>query len=137
MATGPPGSGGTSGGAEAAIRKIVAAENQGQPAPQMANRIFRSDAYKEPAVNGRRAVPATTTIGSPPEAGVFQKIVRTPVRIVVADSGDLAYEYEAAVLTITLTDGTSRTNDVSLIRVWQKDHGEWKLAVDFAAPYRK
>lgn len=67
--------------------------------------------------------------------GTFQKIVRTPVRIVVAESGDLAYEYEAAVLTIALKDGSSRTSDVSLVRVWQKNQGEWQLAVDFAAPY--
>src|SRR5262245_51231262 len=97
MAAVPLRGGGTSGAAEAAIRRIIAAENEGQPAPQLADRIFWSDPYKEPVVDGRRAVPATTG-GSPTEECAFQKIVRTPVRIVVADSGDLAYEYEAAVL---------------------------------------
>ena len=134
MATVPVRSGGTRGAAEAAIRKIVAAENEGQPAPQMAGRIFWSDAYKEPVGDGRRGVAATPRAKLMAESA-FQRIVRTPVRIVVADSGDLAYEYEAAVLTMALKDGSSRTSDVSLVRVWQKSHGEWKLAVDFAAPY--
>ena len=134
MAAVPLGSGGTSGAADAAIRKIVAAENEGQPAPQMAGRIFWSDAYKERFVDRRRGALAMTGRTRIAE-GTFQKIVRTPVRIVVAESGDLAYEYEAAVLTIALKDGSSRTSDVSLVRVWQKNQGEWQLAVDFAAPY--
>jgi ketosteroid isomerase-like protein len=49
------------------------------------------------------------------------------IRIVVADSGDLAYEYATGSGTITLKDGSTRKIENATIRVWQKNQGEWKL----------
>jgi len=64
-------------------------------------------------------------------------VKHTPVRIVVADSGDLAYEYEAITLTTTLKAGGTRAVEAAGLRVWQKDQGQWKVAASFAAPFRK
>jgi ketosteroid isomerase-like protein len=55
----------------------------------------------------------------------------------VADSGDLAYEYGTAIVTITMKDGSTRKFENAGIQVWQKDQGEWKMAVDFMAPVRQ
>jgi len=129
-------SAGTNAAAEAAIRKIVAAENDGHVPPQMADRIAWSGPIQRPVIGSERPVPAATA-QIPLAERASTRTVRTPMRIVVADSGDLAYEYETGALTATLKDGSTRKADFACIRVWQKDGGEWKLAVEFSAPYRQ
>jgi hypothetical protein len=127
---------GTNAAAEAAIRKLIAAENEGHVPPRTADRIFWSGAYQRPTVGLERGVPATSA-QVPLADRASTKAVRTPMRIVAADSGDLAYEYDTSTGTITLKDGSTRKIETASIRVWQKDQGEWKVAVDFAAPYRQ
>jgi ketosteroid isomerase-like protein len=127
---------GTNAAAEAAIRKLIAAESDGHAAPSMADRIVWTGAYQRPFVGQERGVPATSA-QVPLADRASEKTVRTPMRIVVADSGDLAYEYETGSGTITLKDGSIRKIENAAIRVWQKDQGEWKVAVYFAAPYRQ
>jgi ketosteroid isomerase-like protein len=129
-------SAGTNTAAEAAIRKIVAAENDGKTAPEMADMIAWTGPMQRPVIGKERPVPAATA-QIPLADRVSAKTVRTPTRIIVADSGDLAYEYETGVVTATLKDGSTKTVEVAAIRVWQKDGGEWKLAAHFSAPFRK
>jgi hypothetical protein len=127
---------GTNAAAETAIRKLNAAENDGHAPPRMADRIFWSGAYQRPSIGQERGVPATSA-DAPVGERATTKAVRTPIRIVVADSGDLAYEYGTAIVAITMKDGSTRNFENAGIRVWQKDQGKWKVAVDFMAPIRQ
>jgi len=129
-------SAGTNAAAEAAIRKIVAAENDGKAPPVMADRILWSGPMQRPVIGNERPVPAATA-QIPLADRESTKAVLKPQRIIVAESGDLAYEYETGVITATLKDGSTKTVENAGIRVWQKDGGEWKLAAHFSAPFRK
>jgi len=129
-------SAGTNAVAEAAIRKIVAAENDGKTPPVMVDTILWSGPMQRPVIGKERPVPAATA-QIPLGDRVSTKAVLKPERIIVAESGDLAYEYETGVITATLKDGSTKTVENAGIRVWQKDGGEWKLAAHFSAPLRK
>jgi uncharacterized protein (TIGR02246 family) len=51
--------------------------------------------------------------------------------VVVARSGDLAYETGAYTLTMSAPDGEPATQKGHYVDVWKKnDQGEWKVAVD-------
>jgi hypothetical protein len=123
---------------EAAIRKIIAAENEGHPVPHTADQIFWSGPYQRPVIWPEKPTPASTAI-APIEARVpgGSRGTKVPVRIVVADSRDLAYEYETTALNIRMKDGTTRNAESAALRVWQKEAGEWKIAAEFSAPHRK
>jgi ketosteroid isomerase-like protein len=129
-------SAGTNTAAEAAIRRIVAAENDGKAPPVMADRILWSGPMQRPVIGNERPVPAATA-QIPLADRVSTKAALKPLRIIVAESGDLAYEYETGVITATLKDGSTKTVENAGLRVWQKDGGEWKLAAQFSAPLRK
>src|SRR5262249_13333472 len=129
-------SAGTNAAAEAAIRKIVAAMNDGKAPPEMADLIFWSGPIQRPAIGKERPVYAATA-QIPVADRVSAKTVQTPQRIIVAESGDLAYEYGTGTVTATLKDGSTRTVETATLRVWQKDGGEWKVAAHFSAPFRK
>lgn len=123
---------------EAAIRKIVSAENDGRPVPHMADQIFWSGPYQRPVIWPEKPTPASTAIAPIEErAPSGSTSLKTPVRIVVADSRDLAYEYETTALSIKMKNGTTRAVESAALRVWQKESGEWKIAAEFSAPYRK
>ena len=127
---------GTNATAEAAIRKLIAADNDGHVPPRMADRIAWSSAYQRPIIGQERPVPAASA-EIPLADRASTKGIRTPVRLVVADSGDLAYEYDTGVLMITMKDGSTRKIENASIRVWQKEQGEWKVAADFSASYHQ
>jgi ketosteroid isomerase-like protein len=62
--------------------------------------------------------------------------IRTePLRIVIADSRDLAYEYGKVVTEFDLKSGEHVKLEAGLLRVWQKQAGEWKEAAVFTRPY--
>lgn len=128
---------GTNAAAEAAIRKLIAAESEGHAPPFMADRIFWSGVYQRPIIGQERGVPATSAQVPLADRAATARDVHSVIRIVVADSGDLAYEYATGSGTITLKDGSTRKIENATIRVWQKDQGEWKVAVSFSAPYRQ
>jgi ketosteroid isomerase-like protein len=55
----------------------------------------------------------------------------TPIRIEVAKSGDLAYEYSDARLGFEMKDGRKVEIPTSILRVWRKEGGQWKVAAQF------
>src|SRR5690348_1673924 len=59
------------------------------------------------------------------------KNTTTARRIVIADSGDLAYDYSDGMLEFDLKDGTHVTSPNSTLRVRQKQDGQWKMAANF------
>jgi ketosteroid isomerase-like protein len=59
----------------------------------------------------------------------------TPVRIEVAKSGDLAYEFSNSDLSYQLKSGQKVNTKTSTLRVWRKENDVWKVAAHFARPH--
>jgi ketosteroid isomerase-like protein len=57
------------------------------------------------------------------------------IRIIVADSRDLAYEYSKANLGFDLKSGQHIQFDTGVLRVWQKQDGAWRVGAQFIRPY--
>ena len=128
---------GTNAADEAAIRKLIAAGDQkGGTLPQMSDTVFWSGAYMRPAVAPEKGQPRTGGEGSLPDrVPGTQKSKTEVIRIVVADSRDLAYEYSKATLEFDLKSGKHMSVDTGILRVWQKQGGEWKEAAVFNHRY--
>jgi len=58
----------------------------------------------------------------------------TVERIEVAQSGDLAYQYSSFSLAYDDDRGHTQASG-ALVRIWKKDAGVWKIAVQFQRPY--
>jgi hypothetical protein len=67
-----------------------------------------------------------------------QKGISKSVRIVIADSKDLAYEYSTFTRQYTTkSSGKTIKFEGATLRVWQKKDGVWKVAAVFARPYEE
>ena len=60
----------------------------------------------------------------------------TVVRVEVSKSGDLAYEFSNSEVSFDLKDGNKESFPNSLLRVWRKEAGQWKIAAQFARPHQ-
>jgi ketosteroid isomerase-like protein len=114
---------------EAAIKALALSE-KGKPLPDA---IFWSGAYKRPFVapekgeefsghelSGRTNFKAETT---------------EIVRIEVAASGDLGYEYSLG--SVEFDEGTPPQHvafETGMLRVWKKVDGQWRIAATFVRP---
>ena len=120
---------------EKAIRDLIAKEDAGQRAAETTDSVFFSGALKRPRV------------GRDTKAEIFddvknrtgQKVKTSIQRIDIAKSGDMAYEFSDAELTIEEKgpDGKPRSNTfmTSRLRVWKKVGGQWLVAAQFARPH--
>ncbi len=118
---------------EAAIRALIAKESSGTSVPVTAESVFWSGAFTRPSIGKERA-PAKSGPGSPANrVPGSQRSEVTVVRIEVARSGDMAWEFSNATLSFQLKDGTTPKFDTSRLRVWRKDAGgQWKVAAHFS-----
>ena len=127
---------GTNAADEAAIRKLIATADQVSSSitgiSRLPNGIFWSGAIKRPIVGSQKGIPM-----DPSDAPnrVSQKTRMEPQRIVVADSRDLAYEYSTGTLEYDLANGDHKTKEVALLRVWQKQSGQWKQTALFSRAF--
>jgi hypothetical protein len=124
---------GSNGAEEAAIRRLIGAENS-NPLP---DHVFWSGAYRRPTVGNERSEPTGGPASLPNRVPGSQKSTTVPIRIVVADSRDLAYEYSRTTIEYDLKTGEHRKIDTGVLRVWQKVGGEWREAASFERPYDK
>ena len=122
---------------EAAIRALIAGMNDGKAAPETADRIFWSGAIARPVVGKEQGQPLGGPNGVANRVSGSQKTKITPVRIEVAKSADLAWEYSNAHTSFQLKDGKKVEFDASLLRVWKKDAGSWKIAAFFVHPHEE
>ena len=120
---------------EAAIRKIIAAALTASTMPQLPDHIFWSGPIKRPTVGDEKAEPKDYPNAIGNRVPGSQKARIEPIRIVVADSRDLAYEYSKGTVEFDLKAGGHVRADTGVLRVWQKQGGEWKVAASFARPY--
>jgi hypothetical protein len=120
---------------EAAIRKQIAAYDMGTRGLGLPEQVFWSGAYKRPIVGNEKGEPAEGGNSIPNRVPGSQKNKTEVIRIVVADSGDLAYEYSKSTLEFDLKSGEHQSAMTGLLRVWQKQNGDWRIAAFFARAY--
>jgi len=114
---------------EAAIRAVIAAAKT----PYTDDSVFWTGLYKRPVVGKETPEPF-------PDSGIGkrknQKNTTKVERLQVAASGDMAWEF-SYVHTEYDSDETPsqhKSFDASLLRVWEKVNGEWKVAAIFGRP---
>jgi hypothetical protein len=124
---------------EAAIRKLIAVHDQKgggglEGVPQLADRVIWTGSAKRPMVGDEKEVLLSTS--SVPNRVPGSTTIRTePIRIVIAESRDLAYEYGKVTTEFDLKSGEHVRLEAGLLRVWQKQDGNWKEAAVFTRPY--
>jgi len=124
---------------EAAIRMLIAAHDQKgggglEGVPQLADRVIWTGAEKRPMVGDEKGELLSTS--SVPNRVPGHTTIKTePIRIVVADSRDLAYEYGKVTTEFDLKSGEHVKLEAGMLRVWQKQDGNWKEAAVFTRPY--
>jgi hypothetical protein len=124
---------------ETAIRKIIAAHDQKgggglEGVPQLPDRVIWTGSAKRPMVGDEKEQLLSTS--SVPDRVPGHTTIKTePVRIVVADSRDLAYEYGKITTEFDLKSGAHVKLEAGFLRVWQKQDGNWEEAAVFTRPY--
>jgi len=126
---------GTNADDEAAIRKLIATADSGSAVALMPDRIVWTGAYKRPIVGNEKGEYTGGPTSVPNRVPGTQKTKTEVLRIVVADSRDLAYEYSKGTVEYDLRSGEHIRFDRGILRVWQKQNGEWKEAAQFARPW--
>ena len=120
---------------EKRIREVIQrTDTGGQPLSFTADRVFWAGPYKKPAVGVETPEP----IGGEADLGRVagsQKVKTDVVRIEVAKSGDLAYEFSNFAMSYKMKEGKEEAFTGSVLRVWKKDGGEWKVTAMFARPH--
>ncbi len=124
---------------EAAIRKIIAAHDQKgggglEGVPQLEDRVIWTGSAKRPMVGDEKEqlLSASSVLNRVPG---HTTIKTEPIRIVIAESRDLAYEYGKVTTEFDLKSGEHVKLEAGLLRVWQKQDGNWKEAAVFTRPY--
>jgi hypothetical protein len=130
---------------ERAIRNLIARYDQGESVARTDDVILWSGEFKQPTVGSeaREALPADQRPSSARAPGATSERVpggrhrvTTPVRIEIATSGDLAYEFSNSELLFDLNNGEREAAlPSSVLRVWKKQEGQWKIAAMFARPH--
>jgi hypothetical protein len=122
---------------EEAILGIIAKMDQSGPTPFTADHIFWSNAFKRPTIGSERGeeVPGDRAMSERLPGSVRHKT--TVVRIEIAGSGDLAYEFSNSELSFDLKDGKHVSFPNSALRVWKKEQGMWKVAAQFSRPHHE
>jgi hypothetical protein len=130
---------------ERAVRDLIARYDQGESVPRTSDVIFWTGDFKRPAIGSeeREPLPADRRPSSARVPGApservpgSRRRVTTPVRIEIAKSGDLAYEFSNSELIFDLKNGERETAiPSSVLRVWKKEAGQWKIAAMFARPH--
>ena len=104
---------------ERAIRDLIARYDKGESVTRTDDEIFWTGEFKRPTVGSqkREALPAdqrpssARVPGSPSErVPGSRRRVTTPVRIEIAKSGDLAYEFSNSELSFSMHLGSSNLN---------------------------
>jgi ketosteroid isomerase-like protein len=122
---------------EKQIRDLIAKFDAGQTREIMTkDAIFWSGAYKRPVVGAEKPEPNTGEFQVSDRKPDSQRTKTTPVRIEIAKSGDLAYEFSNGELSFEMKDGRKRSTATSLLRVWRKEAGQWKIAAHFVRPHQ-
>ncbi|MEP7306969.1 MAG: DUF4440 domain-containing protein [Acidobacteriota bacterium] len=97
-------------------------------------RVFWSGAYEKPVIGDEKGTPRKGEGGIEDRVPGSQRLQTTTRKLVISDAGDMAYDYSDATLTFDLKNGQKFSLKISSVRVWKKEGGQWKVAVQFSAP---
>jgi ketosteroid isomerase-like protein len=120
---------------ERAIRALIAQQDQGAQAVYTDDVIFVSGRFSRPVIGNKALVEAREQLQQDPATRRNNPSVKHDVvRIQVADSGDLAYEFTN--FHLGYDDSANKRVEFGghLLRVWRKQNGSWKVAALVARP---
>jgi hypothetical protein len=120
---------------ERQIRDLIERYAKGESIPRTADVVLWSGAYKRPTVGSERGEEIPSDRQPSARVPASQRNTTMPVRIEIAKSGDLAYEYSNSTLSFDLKNGGKESFPTSILRVWKKEGGQWKMAAMFARPH--
>ena len=134
---------------EGAIRDLIARYDRGESVARTAEDILWTADFPRPVIGRQRggfnvyvepftpdqAAAARAAAAASPRVPGSRRRVTTPVRIEFAQSGDLAYEFSNSDLIFDLKSGGRDVTTSSVLRVWKKEEGQWKIAALFARPH--
>jgi ketosteroid isomerase-like protein len=120
---------------ERVIRALIAQQDQGAKAPYSDDVIFVSGRYARPVVGSKALAEAEAQLQEQPASRRNNRSVKHEVvRIQIADSGDLAYEFTNFHLGYDNSSNARVEFGGHLLRVWRKENGSWKVAALVARP---
>jgi hypothetical protein len=130
---------------ERAIRDLIARYDRGESVTRTDDVVVWTGDFERPTVGSARGEalpadqrPSSARVPGSPSARVpgSRRRITTPVRIEIAKSGDLAYEFSNSELNFDLQNGEREAAiPASVLRVWKKEGGQWKIAAMFARPH--
>ena len=130
---------------ERAIRDLIARYDKGESVSRTDDMVYWTGDFKRPTVGSQKPEglpadqrPSSARVPGSPSERIpgGRRRVTTPVRIEIAKSGDLAYEFSNSELRFDLKNGERESAiPASVLRVWKKDGGQWKIAAMFARPH--
>jgi hypothetical protein len=120
---------------ERQIRDLIERYGKGESIPRTADVVFWSGAFKRPIVGSERGEEIPSDRQPSARIPGSERNKTTPVRIEIAKSGDLAYEFSNSILSYDLKSGEKQSGPTSILRVWMKEGGQWKVAAWFARPH--
>ena len=119
---------------ERAIRDAITRFDRDPKNMATSDLIFWSGAFRRPTIGKERAEEVKGEGQISNRVPNSQRTTTTPVRIEVAKSSDLAYEFSNSEVSFDLKDGRHVTLHPAVLRVWRKESGQWKIAAHFARP---
>ena len=120
---------------EAAIREAIAGYQFDAARYNSKDKIYWPGSYKRPVVGAEQGeeIPGALRPSLRKPKTYQSKI--TVVRLEIADAGDMAYEFSNADVSFETTDDKKHSFPTSILRVWRKVDGEWKIAAHFVSPH--
>jgi hypothetical protein len=134
---------------ERAIRDLITRYDRGESVARTADDILWTPDFARPVIGRQRGgflvyvepftpdqvAAAREAAAASPRVPGSRRRVTMPVRIEIAQSGDLAYEFSNSDLIFDLKSGGRDVTTSSVLRVWKKEQGQWKIAALFARPH--
>ena len=121
---------------EQVLRELIQQENEGKNVNKWTEEaIFVSGMLPRPVVGRKEAEAMQPKIEKDVAKRMPNQAMKTEMkRLVIAQSGDLAYDFGDFTISHDAPDKTRTSFNGSYLRVWRKTNGEWLVDVFFARP---
>ena len=121
---------------EQAIRQLVDRQNAGERPSTTAQAIFWSGAYERPQIGRISEAEGKKIAAEFAQHRANQKQNVKTDRLVVAKSGDVAYEYGIFNLQFDQLPNRKHMDfDGAYMRTWRKESGQWLVDMTFMRPF--
>jgi ketosteroid isomerase-like protein len=120
---------------ERVIRALIADQDAGARAPYSDDVIFASGRFSRAIIGSKALSEEEARLQQEPTSRRDNRTVKHDVvRIQIADSGDLAYEFTNFQLGYDNSSNEHVQFGGHLLRIWRKENGSWKVAALVARP---